>query len=189
MVLEDNVAVQVRFDVRQLQLFDNNYRIQKDVTQSLYTQVESALEVITAPVDPDPAQTGGHDQRRNRGGLDAAIPCALGGLNNAQTKMYDIWLSFLATRMQLYLDLERLPLDYRGVWTDEQGVAATPLAAARTGFAPGMPRITTAPNADIDASRLPLVYIDHPFAGVPDIETEPAPVAPVSLRPTFGQIK
>ena len=33
--------------------------------------------------------------------------------------MYDIWLSFLATRAELYLDLERMPLDPRGVWINE----------------------------------------------------------------------
>jgi hypothetical protein len=32
--------------------------------------------------------------------------------------MYDIWLSYIATRMQLYLDLESLRMDERGVWAE-----------------------------------------------------------------------
>ena len=51
MTLEDNIAVQVRFDVRQLQLFGNNYRIQKRVLQSLYAQVEK-LPWRSSPLPP-----------------------------------------------------------------------------------------------------------------------------------------
>src|SRR5205823_1527963 len=46
---EDNIASQVRFDVRQLHLFADNYKIQQKVIQSLYSQVENALELIVAP--------------------------------------------------------------------------------------------------------------------------------------------
>ena len=192
MVLEDNIAVQVRFDVRQLQLFNNNYRIQKDVIQSLYKQVESALEVITSPVDPDQLKQTGTTGAATAAALTQQYLTALNSLNGAQTKMYDIWLSFLATRMQLYLDLERLPLDFRGVWSDDAQAPAAPPApqvAAQPLAARGLPRITTAPNVGDDAARVPLVFIDHPFAGAPVIEREPVPVTPVSLRPTFGEIK
>ncbi len=41
MNLEDNIAAQVRFDVRQLHLFAENYKIQKKVIESLYSQVEN----------------------------------------------------------------------------------------------------------------------------------------------------
>ena len=67
------------------------------------------------------------------------------GLNNAQSQMYRIWLSYLATRMQLYLDLEQLPLDNRGVWIDESGNPTdgqrTPLAdQPRPQFLPDLQR-------------------------------------------------
>jgi hypothetical protein len=124
MVLEDNIAAQVRFDVRQLHLFGENYKIQKRIIESLYSQVENALEVIAAPVDPDQLKSTGTAGQANAAALTNQYLTALSGLNNAQTKMYDIWLSFLATRMQLYLDLERLPLDNRGVWIDESGQTA-----------------------------------------------------------------
>jgi hypothetical protein len=121
MTLEDSIAAQVRFDVRQLQLFAANYKIQKQVVRSLYSQVENALELIVAPADPDQLKATGTAGAANAAALTNQYLMSLSGLNNAQTKMYDIWLSLLGTRMQLYLDLERLPLDLRGVWIDESG--------------------------------------------------------------------
>jgi hypothetical protein len=121
MNLEDNIAANVRFDVRQLHLFAANYKIQQKVLESLYSQVENALEVIVAPADPDALKSTGTAAQANAAALTNQYLGALSGLNGAQTKMYDIWLSFLATRMQLYLDLELLPLDQRGVWIDELG--------------------------------------------------------------------
>jgi hypothetical protein len=132
MNLEDNVAAQVRFDVRQLHLFAENYKIQKEVLASLYSQVENALEVIAAPVDPDQLKSTGTAGQANAAALTNQYLTALGQLNGQQTKMYDVWLSFLATRIQLYLDLERLPLDNRGVWIDEPG---TTLSASAAGSA------------------------------------------------------
>jgi hypothetical protein len=119
MGIEDTIAAQVRFDVRQLHLFAENYKIQKKLVESLYSQVENALEVIVAPVDPDQLKASGTAGQANAAALTNQYLTALGSLNNSQTRMYDIWLSYLATRMQLYEDLERLPLDLRGVWTDE----------------------------------------------------------------------
>ena len=131
MSLEDNIATQVRFDVRQLHLFGENYKIQKKVLESLYSQVENALEVIVAPVDPDTLKASGTQGQVNASALTNQYLQALKSLNGAQTQMYDIWLSLLATRMQLFLDLERLSLDNRGVWTDESGhpVPITPSPA------------------------------------------------------------
>jgi hypothetical protein len=121
--LEDSVAAQVRFDVRQLHLFADNYRIQQKVVEAFYSQVENALEVIVAPSDPDNLKSTGTAGQANAAALTNQYLQALSGLNGSQTRMYDIWLSYLATRMQLYLDLERLTLDNRGVWTDEFGKA------------------------------------------------------------------
>jgi hypothetical protein len=127
MSLEDSIAAQVRFDVRQLHLFAENYKIQKKIVQSLYSQVENALEVIVAPADPDNLKQSGTAGQANAAALTQQYLTALGQLNGSQTKMYDIWLSYQATRMELYQDLERLPLDNRGVWTDEAGKAARSL--------------------------------------------------------------
>src|SRR5262249_6774457 len=108
MTLEDNVAVQVRFDVRQLQLFAATYRIPQKLVHSFYSQVENALEVIVAPADPDQLKASSTTGAANSAALTTQYLSALNGLNGAQAKMYDIWLSLYATRMQLYLDMERL---------------------------------------------------------------------------------
>jgi len=126
MNLEDNIATTVRFDVRQLHLFAENYKIQQKLLESLYTQVENALEVIVSPVDPDSLKTSGTGGAANAAALTNQYLGALSGLNGAQANMYRIWLSYLATRMALYLDLERLPLDNRGVWIDESGKSLSP---------------------------------------------------------------
>jgi hypothetical protein len=128
MTLEDNIAAQVRFDVRQLQLFNANYKIQKNLVHSLYKQVENALDLIVAPTDPDALKGSGTQAAANAAALTNQYLGALGQLNNSQVKMYDIWLSLYATRMQLYLDLERLPMDFRGVWTEIPGATMLPAA-------------------------------------------------------------
>jgi hypothetical protein len=81
--------------------------------------VDSALDVIIAPTDPDALKGSGTSVQANAAALTSQYLGALSSLNNSQVKMYDIWLSIFATRMQLYLDLERLPLDLRGVWVEE----------------------------------------------------------------------
>jgi hypothetical protein len=129
MTLEDNIAAQVRFDVRQLQLFHANYHIQKKLVHSLYTQVESALDVIVAPTDPGAVGGSGTAAAAAAAALTSQYLGAVGQLNNSQVKMYDIWLSLYATRMQLYLDLDRLPLDFRGVWTEIPGSTTLPAIA------------------------------------------------------------
>ena len=135
MALEDTIAAQVRFDVRQLHLFAENYRIQQKVLESLYSQVESSLEVIVAPVDPDALKASGTTGQANAAALTSQYLGALGSLNGSQTKMYDIWLSYLATRMQLFVDLERMPLDSRGVWIDEAR-SLSPAVAGKVGYVP-----------------------------------------------------
>src|SRR5204863_9694200 len=92
---EDSLAAQVRFDVRQLQLFADNYKIQKKVVESLYSQVENALEVIVAPVDPDQLKVSGTTGQANAAALTTQYLNALGQLNSAQTRMYTVWLSYL----------------------------------------------------------------------------------------------
>jgi hypothetical protein len=140
MSAEDTIAAQVRFDVRQLHLFAENFKIQQKVLESLYSQVENALEVIVAPVDPDQLKATGTAGQANAAALTNQYLGALGSLNGAQTQMYRIWLSYLATRMQLYIDLERLPLDNRGVWIDERGASGDPSCAGTGTGAPHVER-------------------------------------------------
>jgi hypothetical protein len=120
--------------------------------------VDSALDVIVAPTDPDALKGSGTSVQANAAALTQQYLGALSGLNGAQTKMYDIWLSLYATRMQLYLDLDRLPLDLRGVWVDEmsyvpQGGAA---AGVRAPSDAGESRGTS--NRDVNREEMPPAY-------------------------------
>lgn len=180
--LEDNIAAQTRSDVRQLQLFATNYQTQKKLVQSLYSQVESTLEVIVAPTDP-----GTTTSAASGAALISQYLSALQSLNGAQVRMYGFWLSYLATRMQVYLDLERLPLDLRGVWTEELG--RTPMAA-QVGSSPPAPATAGRRPADtVEPLSIPLVYIDHPFqqatGRVRSDDVRP-PVRSTPVRATFG---
>lgn len=136
MSLEDGIAAQLRFDVRQLQLFADNYKIQQKLVESLYSQVENSLEVIAAPADPTQLRGTGAAGQANAAALTNQYLGALGQLNGAQSRMYSLWLSYLATRIQLYEDLERLQLDNRGVWIDEPASPAdgNPGANGRPAF-------------------------------------------------------
>ncbi len=153
MVEEDNIAVQVRFDVRQLQLFAANYRIQKKVMHSLYAQLENNLEIIESPTDPEALKGSSTTGQATAAALTNQYLGALSQLNGAQTKMYDIWLSIYATRMQLYLDLERLPMDERGVWIDD---TLTPYDPAKA-MVPPPPQALEAPGAGQRLLPLPVV--------------------------------
>jgi hypothetical protein len=180
MSLEDSVAAQVRFDVRQLHLFAANYKIQQKVLESLYSQVENSLEVIVAPTDPDALKATGTAGQANAAALTQQYLTALGGLNGAQSNMYRVWLSYLATRMQLFLDLERLPLDLRGVWIDESG---NPADAARGvgGASLGQPvagdERGAAPGGGAGLGRPCLDPERGPADCLPGLELLPAPAA------------
>src|SRR5260370_30668634 len=44
---------------------------------------------------------------------------AQSSLPRAQNGLLTIWINYLNARLQLYRDLELMPLDQRGVWIDE----------------------------------------------------------------------
>jgi hypothetical protein len=169
MTLEDNIAVQVRFDVRQLQLFAANYKIQKLTIASLYAQVESALELITAPADPSALQATGTTGQANAAALTNQYLTALSSLNNAQTRMYDIWLSYLATRIQLYLDLESLKMDEHGVWIEPGTLELGGIEACQPGARPAGEVTKPVTDAEKQAQVLP----SAPVLSVADLLAAP----------------
>src|SRR5262249_61338555 len=40
-------------------------------------------------------------------------------LPQTQNQLFTIWINYQITRLQLYRDLELMPLDFRGVWIDD----------------------------------------------------------------------
>ena len=138
MAVEDRIAAAVRAEIGQLRLLANNYEIQKKATEIAYAQVESAFETFTAPPDP-------RDSARGTAGTAAALTqqllSAQDRLLRTQNQLFAIWINYQITRLQLYLDLELMPLDSRGVWIDEHTArdcdpACRPTAGAEDGLQP-----------------------------------------------------
>jgi hypothetical protein len=128
---EDFILNDVRTDLRQLRQLAENYKIQQRSVEVAYAQVENSLEALQAP--PDPRTSAGGQTAGNAAALTQQLLNAQSSLLQAQNTLYTVWISYLIARQQFYRDLELLPLDSRGVWTDEYD----PDAAAGTLPAPG----------------------------------------------------
>jgi outer membrane protein TolC len=110
---EDQVLSQLRSDLRQLRLQAENYRIQQQLVDLAYNQVEQALENFNQPQGAGAATSVSAVTFTNN------LIGAQRGLVGAQQAMYQVWITYLTERMNVFLDLEMMPLDARGVWIDE----------------------------------------------------------------------
>jgi hypothetical protein len=123
MEAEDLAIQTVRGEIRALRVLEENYRIQQRLVELAYLTVENSLDVLKAP--PGAAAAGSAAQA---GQSNAAQAAALTSqLLNAQSKvpaaqnaLLTVWINYLNTRLQLYRDLELMPLDGRGVWPDDE---------------------------------------------------------------------
>lgn len=123
MGLEDQIAASIRRTLRQLRVIAETYRIRQKEVETAYKQVESSLEKFRQPPEEGGRGAG------NAAALTDQLLRAQRGLVSVQNQLYDLWIDFQTNRLQLYLDLELMPLDGRGVWIDElsnrePGVAA-----------------------------------------------------------------
>jgi hypothetical protein len=120
MEAEDLVLQSVRGETRQLRVLAENYKIQQRQVELAYQTVESSLDAFQAP----PAPVGATGQTQQDPGARAAsltqqLLNAQNSLLQAQNQLLTVWVTYATTRMQLYRDLEIMPLDNRGVWIDE----------------------------------------------------------------------
>jgi hypothetical protein len=115
MAFEDNIANDVRNDIRQLRALAEVYKIQQRVVEQSYSIVENAAEVLFAPPVPGTVLDPG-----TAASLTNQLLTALSNLLTAQNTLYVYWVGFIQNRIQLYLDLELMQLDERGIWRDEQ---------------------------------------------------------------------
>ncbi len=110
---EDQIANQVRSEVRLLRVLAQNLKIQQQAVEIAYHQVVSSLEDLGAPPQPPPAAA------LDPNGITLVVLRAYGGLPVAQNQLLRTWIDYHIVRQQLFLDLELMPLDARGVWLDE----------------------------------------------------------------------
>jgi hypothetical protein len=126
MAFEDNIANDVRSGIRQLRTQAELYRIQQRTVELAYSQVDNANKVIEEPPRPGQVQDAGSAAAVTQQALNNQAQ-----LLDAQNALYSLWVSYLTARMNLYLNLELMQLDDRGVWIDEQtpGYNAAPQPA------------------------------------------------------------
>jgi hypothetical protein len=113
---EDLSMNAVRGEIRQLRQYYEQYKIQQRQVELAYLTVENSLDVFAQP--PQPGGVPAADATR-AAALVQQILAAQRSLPTAQNQLLTFWTNYLVTRLQLYRDLELMPLDPRGVWIDD----------------------------------------------------------------------
>jgi hypothetical protein len=131
---EDQVAFSVRGELRVLRELAESYKIQERQVELSYLTVESSLETFQQPLPP--GAPAGQSTAGNAAALTQQLLTAQQNLFQAQTQMTTIWITYLNTRLQLYRDMELMPLDFRGVWTDDVATCQCPPDGGRGAGAP-----------------------------------------------------
>jgi hypothetical protein len=162
---EDQVAFDTRNELRQLRQQEENYRIQQRQVELGYLVVENSLDTFQAPPSPLPAGQQAPDLATRAATLTSQLITAQANLYNAQFLMTTIWITYLNTRLQLYRDMESMPLDYRGVWIDEIDSRECPPGAAGSRTEPG--KCSSGAEASAGGSERPESKPDAPAQNSP----------------------
>jgi hypothetical protein len=118
MSVEDRILADVRTELRQLRTLAENYKIAQRAVELAYFQVENSLDTFQAPPEPDQPRAGA----ASAAALTQQLLNALGSLPSNQSRLYSAWVQYQITRLQLFRDLELMPLDNRGVWIDDSSL-------------------------------------------------------------------
>jgi len=116
----EDLAVQaVQGQLYLLRQFAESYKLQQRQLELAYLTIDNSLEALEAPVAP-PAPPGlPRAASDGPAALTQQLLAAQRSLPTAQNALLSIWINYLNARLQLYRDLELMPLDARGVWIDE----------------------------------------------------------------------
>jgi hypothetical protein len=125
MAVEDNIVNDVRADLRQTRASAQSYLLQQRAVELAYAQVDSARSTLVAPPDPGARESAG-----NVAALTDQLLRAQAQLLRSQNLLYTTWIAYQTARTSLYLDLELMPLDCKGKWTDELVTGTEPVAPA-----------------------------------------------------------
>ena len=118
---EDLTVQAVNGELYTLRLLADQYKLQQRQLELAYLTIDSSLESLQAPTAPPPPP----GQASTRSGADGPAALTQQLLNaqrtlpTAQNNLLSVWVNYLNARLQLYRDLELMPLDARGVWIDE----------------------------------------------------------------------
>lgn len=173
MAVEDRVLYDVRSELRDLRTLAEQYRIQKRQTEISYVNVEQALESFLQPPQPS-NQPPGSGQSGNAAALTTQLLNNQQRLNTAQNQLYQFWVGYYTTRLELFRDLELLPLDFRGVWTDDAATCDPGSAGAnRSTDSAGQPRDQRYVPGGEDGRRPERLPQPKPLAPAPGAEASP----------------
>ena len=106
MAVEDNIVNEIRFNLRQLRTNRFNFQI-------------SRQQLITATRQVDEAQLNLRQQRSTDSSATQDLLQALQTLRDAKISLIRNWIDYETSRIALFVDLELLNLDERGVWINE----------------------------------------------------------------------
>lgn len=172
MAFEDNIATEVRTDLRAVRQLEQQLVVQQRAVELAYQQVDNARGTLLAPPDPRvDASAAAAAQTEQLLNVQAALV-------RAQNDIYTTWVRYLTARMGLYLDLELLTLDARGLWCDEQPLptpapaADPPAPAAGNGRAVPRPEQPAAPAPGAAGPRPERLPEPLPILSVPEPETD-----------------
>jgi hypothetical protein len=130
----EDLSVQAVYgELYALRQYAESYKVQKRQLELAYLTIDSSLESLEAPVSTNPTKAG----QDGPAALTQQLLTAQRSLPAAQNALLTVWINYLNARLQLFRDLELMPLDARGVWIDEIrdcdcGIGAAPAAAAAT---------------------------------------------------------
>ena len=164
MAFEDNIVTDVRTGLRLLRQLAQTFQVQRTAVELAYLQADNAKGTLLAP--PDPAAAGNQAAAQTEQLLQVQA-----ALVRAQNDLYSTWVRYLNARMNLYVDLEQLPLDARGIWTDD--ARTSPAVEAQPAVAvpiPGRTDVGRSPAAPIDpgaggASKPERIVLPAPASG------------------------
>jgi hypothetical protein len=135
---EDQVMFDTRSEIRLLRQQEENYRIQQRQVELGFMTVENSLDTFQQPPAPVPAGQPSADTATRAAALTQQLIMAQQNLYTAQFAMTTLWITYFNTRLQLYRDMELMPLDYRGVWIDDVATCECPDGRDReSGAGPG----------------------------------------------------
>jgi hypothetical protein len=115
MEAEDLAKQVVQAEIKQLRQFAEQYKLYQRQVELAYLTVDSSLEIFQQPPPPGTAT----DTATRGASLAQQLLNAQAALPVAQNALLTAYITYLNTRLQLYRDLELMPLDNRGVWIDE----------------------------------------------------------------------
>ena len=112
----EDLSVQAVYgELYALRQYAESYKVQKRQLELAYLTIDSSLESLEAPVSTNPTKAG----QDGPAALTQQLLTAQRSLPTAQNALLTIWINYSNARLQLFRDLELMPLDARGVWIDE----------------------------------------------------------------------